>query len=370
MLATASRDTTSQSAQTKKQIYKIDPLKDHRWNGFVATHPRASIFHSHGWLTSLQKTYGYIPTAYTTTSSTESALRDAFVFCEVNSWLTGRRLVSLPFSDHCEPLLDNDSDFSFFIDRLREDAITQNWKYVEIRPLDELANEVPCKQVVANYTLHRVDLNRDIHTIFQSFHKDSIQRKIKRAQREGLTYQAGRSESLLETFYSLLTLTRRRHGVPPQPKEWFINLIESFGSALQISVAYKERVPLAAMLTLQHQNTLVYKYGGSDGRFNKYGSMQSLYWESIRRAKECGLTTFDLGRSDIDQQGLIRFKKRWGATQTSLRYFRLTQESNQQRHCFEPAGQSWKSQYGKALMSRLPMAIMPSLGKLLYKHIG
>ena len=31
-------------------------------------------------------------------------------FAEMKSWLTGRRLVSLPFSDHCEPLVDSEED--------------------------------------------------------------------------------------------------------------------------------------------------------------------------------------------------------------------------------------------------------------------
>src|SRR5579871_3510321 len=370
MLATlSSAGQIKNSANSQKQVRKIRPLEDPRWDEFVATHPRASAFHSREWLNSLQKTYGYTPIAYTSTPENAPRLCDAFVFCEVKSWLTGRRLVSLPFSDHCEPLIEN-ADFPAFIDRLRADASSEKWKYIEIRPLEALAADVPCQQVVANYTLHQVDLNRELSAIFHSFHKDSIQRKIKRAEREGLICESGRSDSLLNTFYRLLALARRRHGVPPQPKAWFVNLIEAFGPALQISVAYKGKMPLAAMMTLRHQNTLIYKYGGSDARFNKYGSMHLLYWESIRRAKESGLTTFDLGRSDIDQHGLIRFKSRWGATQSTLSYFRLTPDSNQQRHCFEPSKQSWKTNSGKALMTRIPLPLMSQIGKLLYRHIG
>jgi len=82
---------------------RIDPLKDPRWDEFVERHPRSSLFHSTEWLKALARTYQYQPVAYTT-SPARHDLENAVVFCEVESWLTGDRLVSLPFSDHCEPL--------------------------------------------------------------------------------------------------------------------------------------------------------------------------------------------------------------------------------------------------------------------------
>ncbi|MFZ3215852.1 MAG: GNAT family N-acetyltransferase [Candidatus Acidiferrales bacterium] len=214
-----------------------------------------------------------------------------------------------------------------------------------------------------------MDLRPDLPTLFRSFHKNSIQRKIRRAEREGLTYQEGTSESILDTFYHLLTITRRRHGVPPQPKIWFRNLIECFGPALQICVASQGRRTVAAMLTLRHKNTLVYKYGGSDSRFNKLGSMHCLYWESIQRAKALGLEMFDLGRSDADQSGLITFKSRWGATLSNLTYFRFAPSSDP-IHWFEPRGATWKTRAAKAIVAHSPAALLPGLGNLLYRHIG
>jgi hypothetical protein len=77
----------------------IDPLNDIRWTRFVETHPRASLFHSVPWLQALQRTYRYEPLVYTRCPQGQD-LTDGIAFCRVESWLTGRRLVSLPFSDH------------------------------------------------------------------------------------------------------------------------------------------------------------------------------------------------------------------------------------------------------------------------------
>src|SRR5438067_1875924 len=85
-------------------VYQIDPVSDPRWSEFLQTNRGASVFHTAGWMDALRRTYGYEPVAYTT-SPPCTMLDNGWVFCRVRSWLTGRRLVSLPFSDHCDPLV-------------------------------------------------------------------------------------------------------------------------------------------------------------------------------------------------------------------------------------------------------------------------
>ena len=123
------------------------------------------------------------------------------------------------------------------------------------------------------------------------------------------------------------------------------------------------------MLTLCHKNTLVYKYGGSDARFNNLGSMHCLYWEAIQRAKALGLETLDLGRSETKQSGLITFKNRWGATESKLTYLRFSHSENP-LHMFEANGTTWKTRAARTIFSRMPICFLPNVGGLLYKHIG
>jgi hypothetical protein len=83
-------------------VYAINPLQDDRWHEPIVRHPSASVFHTRGWLRALQMTYGYEPIAFTTSAPSQE-LKNALPFCVVRSWLTGDRLMSLPFSDYCEP---------------------------------------------------------------------------------------------------------------------------------------------------------------------------------------------------------------------------------------------------------------------------
>lgn len=346
----------------------IEPLKDLRWEPFLARHPRASVFHSSAWLAALHRTYGFQPIAYTTSSAGED-LENAMVFCRVESWLTGRRLVSLPFSDHCEPLVDRSEDQAVLTASLMEKVNEERWSYAEFRPLEPFRVVTTLPRTAVTYAFHQLDLWPSIATIFDNFHKSSTQRKIRRAGRENLVYREGTTQALLDDFYRLFTLTRKRQGLAPQSKEWFANLMECFGDALKVRVAFKDGQAIAAMITIRHKDTLTYKYGCSDARFNRLGCMHLLFWNAIQEAKFSGLRFLDFGRSDADQQGLITFKSRWGASQSVLIYSRYG-AARKSTHIFDLYSSEWKSRAAKYTLKHISPAILPVIGQIVYQHIG
>lgn len=351
-----------------RQVYIVDPLLDPRWDKFLGWHPRASMFHSSGWLRALATTYGYRPIAYSTCRFDEP-LRNAAVFCEIESWITGKRLVSLPFSDHCDWLVDNKQDARAIGTVLESSIARENWRYIEVRPRLLSGSSVRLPQTQVPYAFHELDLRPSLEDIFSRFHKSSTQRKIRRAGREGLEYCEGSSRLLLDHFYRLLQITRERHGVPPQPRKWFANLVQCCGEGLKIRVALKDARPVAAMITIRYKDTMVYKYGGSDPRFNRFGGMHLLFWNSIQEAKHAGLRRFDFGRTDADQQGLINFKGRWGAVKSDLHYSRYCAGATSTHALDLPAGQ-WKVKAAKFVISHLPSSLVASIGRVIYGHAG
>jgi hypothetical protein len=339
-------------------VHVIDPLRDPRWAALVERHPKASVFHTVEWLRALQRTYGYEPIAYTT-SRPGNDLENGFVFCAVRSWLTGRRLVSLPFSDHCEPLAQS-ADELRELGRFLQNGGAGRWRYVEMRPTD--AEPAAPFQAASSWAWHRVDLSPEPAALMRRFHRDCVQRKIRRAEREGLTYEAGRDPRLLDSLYALLHMTRERHGVPPQPRRWFANVMESLGDRACIRIASKDGRPIAGILTLRHGRTMVYKYGGSDASAHNLGGMALLFWNAIQEARRDGAVELDLGRSDPDQAGLIAFKERWGAAPSALTYW---------RHAPDPASsRAWALDFAKTISARLPGRALTVAGRLLYRHIG
>jgi hypothetical protein len=335
---------------------------DSRWDDLVSQHPRASVFHQRGWLQALSLTYGYAPFVLTSASAREP-LKDGIVFCRVSSWITGTRLVSLPFADHCEPLVDDDAKIPELMNYFRAECDCRYWKYAEFRPLYGGQEPDFGLEPTGSYWAHELDTRPCLDQIVRGMHKNSFRRKIRRAYREKLSYEVGTSQSQLDEFYRLLLITRRRHLLLPQPRSWFKNLVASMGDRVQIRLARKDGVPVAGMLTLRHRSCVVYKYGCSDGRFHKMGSMPFLFWKLIEDCKASGVESIDLGRSDLTQKGLIVFKDRLGATKSLLTYYRYTNPKEPRMLTWEPPGFA-------GLFSMLPDAILSAAGGLVYKHIG
>lgn len=348
------------------RVHHIDPIKDARWADLVERHRKASVFHTVGWLEALRNTYGYEPVVFTTSSSS-AELSNGFLFCRVDSWLTGRRLVSLPFSDHCEPLCDSMDDMNFLVRYLLTSMEHQDLRYLEIRPVNGnfgRTSETNGFQPAGIYYLHVLDLRPELDQVFGSLDKDSVQRRIHRAERAGLAEKCGRSDDLLKEFFALFVKTRGRHRLPPTPYIWFRNLIRSYGEALEIRIAYWTNTPISAILTLRWKDMVYYKYGCSDARFNQFGAIPWLLWRAIASAKCNGASHFDMGRTEEQNTGLLVFKNHWVSQTQRLVYWRFPHTAALD------SVNSWKLRTAKRAFSLMPDGLRTIAGKLLYRHIG
>jgi hypothetical protein len=339
-------------------LHELDPLRDDRWTELVERHPRSSVFHTRSWLEALRRSYGYEPVVYTDAAPSE-VLRNALVFCRVNSWMTGRRLVSLPFSDHCEPLVEDSAWGRVLLESLRS-RIGREGRYIEVRPL-QTALTVDGYAPSAHFVHHHIDIRPSLDAIFGTFHKSHTQRGIRRAERLGVSCVVGRSKELVGDFYRLHAMTRRRHRMPVQPASWFRSLVECFDTQASIYVARREETPIAALLTLDHKGTRVYKYGCSDVAFNRYAGTLALMGRAIQDAKQNGQSQFDLGRSDADDAGLIAFKDHLGAQRSSLTYYRYSRTSFVSRCA---------PRLSRGVGAMLPSPFRAFLGRAAYRHFG
>ena len=346
-----------------KTVRTLDPLRDPRWQALVERHPSASVFHTPGWLRALRDTYGYEPVAYTT-APPNAPLADGVVFCRVRSWLTGRRLVSLPFSDHCAPLVDGPAQLATLCEALQGRARAQGWRYIELRPPVAAPGDVAGLRRSEVFWQHTLDLRPPLDAVFRRLDRDSVQRRIARAERAGLTYEAGATEALVRQLYGLLVLTRRRHRLPPQPLDWFRSLVACLGEALTIRLVSQDGHPVAGVLTLRFRRTVVYKYGGSDARFHHLGGMPLVMWRTIQESAAAGAEALDLGRTDRDAAGLLAFKERWGAVRSPLVYLRWPAAAPERR--LPRLGRRLAGQ----VLTCLPDAILRATGERLYRHVG
>lgn len=89
-----------------------------------------------------------------------------------------------------------------------------------------------------------------------------------------------------------------------------------------------------------------------------------LFWQAIQTAKSAGMETLDLGRSDVEDRGLIMFKERWGAESVRLTLWRspIAEGSLFLEHL--------KMRLARTVCTCMPHRMLVFAGQLMYRHIG
>ena len=347
-------------------VHIIDPLVDMRWPGFLERHPEASVFHTPEWLAALRRTYDYEPVVYTTSEPSQE-LANGIPFCRIKSWLTGKRLVSLPFSDHCQPLVDEPDSYLEVLAELDKERQRDGLRYVELRPS---SGALPCGsqdsyRAGARFYSHVIDLSDESDEIHARFHKNAVRIPIRQAEREGLEYSIRNDEAGLRQFHQLMMAMRRKHGIPPQPISWFRNLLVCMRDAVDVRIACKDGVPIASIITILWDRMIYYKYMGYDPRCIRMGGIPGLVWHAIKELKERGAKALDFGRTDYGNDSLVEYKDRWCAQRSEMTYWRAPV-------CGKTASSDGEGELGvaKKLFAVLPDPLLKMVGSMLYRHIG
>lgn len=336
----------------------IDPLRDERWQRFVEGSESGSVFHHREWLALLQRQYGYPMLAHCVSDG--GAIVAGLPFAYVRSALTGRRLVAVPFSDACAPLLRDPQDEAAQQQLLDDLCDVHLRERVDV----EIRTGLPgIGRAGESFRAHRVPLSGGPEAVSGRFAKMTT-RGVARARREGVQVSLARDEQALCDFYRLHLETRRRQGMPTQPKRFLQRFTDLFERSLGfVLLARVEGRTAAAAVFLCFNGVLTYKYGASRRADLRFRPNHAIFAEAIRWACEHGVHTLDLGRTDLDNDGLRAFKRGWGAQERPLTYTLL---------CARPLRPtSVRARRAlAATISRGPPLAGRLIGATLYRHFG
>jgi hypothetical protein len=338
----------------------VDPLADPEWDRLVLSHPDASFFHSAAWARVLSKSYGHKP-FYLCFS--HGGKPGALVpVMEVKSAFTGRRGICLPFSDFCGPLLFDDCEPSLVTARLSALALERKWKHFEIR--DGNWFDLAIDSAV-EYLGHTLDLRQSAESLFAGF-SSSVRRAIRKAEESKLGVEISRSRESVTEFYRLHVQTRRRHGLPPQPRSFFGNVFDEVikrGSGFVVRASLESR-SVAAAIFFQFGRAAVYKFGASESASQAFRGNNLVMWEAIRFLARNGCESLHFGRTSRANGGLRRFKLGWGTNEKLIRYFQWdTVAGTWVGRCDHSKGPH------NAFFANMPLAINRLAGALLYPHL-
>ncbi len=328
-----------------------------------------SFYHSHEWHKLITELYDYELIPLTTTDK-KGLISGYLPLCFIQSPLTGQRLVSLPFSDFC-PLLAADAvSINNLIDQAINEAKVRKVKYLELRTgLNEtLAGREDLVEENQLYVHWLVSLSADPDKVWSCLRK-SVQQKVNKSKKLCVQVRIAQNRQDIEHYYRLHLQTRsKKHGMPAQPREFFYGLWDAFAASnsMRLLLAEHQGKVIASAILLAAGPTLRYAYSASDERYLNLAPNNLLIWTALKLGCENGYQTLDLGRTSRTNEGLMGFKRRWGAIEEPLPYYYYPRAAG----LASTAEDSWKFRVLTSFWKRLPLSLTGAFGGYLYKHMG
>ena len=280
---------------------------------------------------------------------------------EARSLLGGTRGVSLPFTDHCEPLANTREEFAELWNSALETGKARKWRYLELRGGKQWLPDAPAS---LRFHSHILDLKGGEEAVFARF-EGSVRQAIRKAQKSGVTIEIRHDIQGMEAYYQMHCRTRKKHGLPPQPWVFFLNIARHLLSkGLGVLVlARSEQIAVAGAIFFCGRRA-VYKFGASDESRQEARANNLVMWEGIRWLAAHGSEELDFGRTSVGNEGLRRFKAGWGTKEGTLEYVKY--ELGRARFRVDKDRASgWHNQ----IFSRMPIALLRAAGSVMYRQM-
>jgi hypothetical protein len=339
----------------------VDPAQIPNWNEILLRTPDYSFFHSSSWARVLKESYGYTPNYFVEMKNGRFSILVPIM--EITSLLTGKRGVSLPFTDYVDPIVQEGDSSQELFKQILEFGKKKRWKYFELRGVTNLFPQAP---PFIRYIGHTLNLARKEEEIFSDF-RDSTRRNIKKALSQGVLVKNHDNLKAVKEFYRLNSMTRKVHGLPPQPFCFFQGVhthIISQGAGFVVLASHRGST-VAGAVFFHFGGKAIFKYGASDPGHLHLRANNLIMWEGIKRLRQKGCQSLCFGRTESENTGLGQYKMGWGVEEKALPYFKFN------LHKMEFTTRHSKSIIlGRKIFQKIPIPVLNLTGSLLYRHIG
>jgi CelD/BcsL family acetyltransferase involved in cellulose biosynthesis len=290
-----------------------DPRSDPRWRDLVST-GAGSLFTSPPWIAAVCDCYGFVPQARMLLDG-EGRATDGFAWVRVTD-ARGDRLSSLPFSDRADPLAADPARWRL----LARDALATGLP-LTVRCLEgSAALDDPAAARQAEAAWHGTPLDvplGEVHARLSS----SARRNVRAASRSGVRVVEGTDLAAVRRLHGLhVRLRKRKYRLLAQPVALFERIRDAFADddGVLVLLASVDGEPVAGAMYLVWGDVLYYKFGASAAEHLSLRPNEAIGWHALRWASERGLRLLDWGLSDLDQPGLLRYKRKWGALERRI----------------------------------------------------
>ncbi len=190
--------------------------------------------------------------------------------------------------------------------------------------------------------------------------------EVRKGLDNGLSIQTGHGQRDLDWHYAVYAESVRNLGTPVFPKSLMQAVLTAFGNDVDILTVLQSGRPVASVLSLYHNGTVMPYWGGGVWDARSLRANDVMYYALMNHARERGCTHFDFGRSKTGS-GAYSFKKNWGFEPEPMAYAVRTADGQEPRDV-NPNSPKYKAQI--ALWQKLPLSLANRLGPWIAKGLG
>ena len=345
-----------------------------RWDAYVCSKDHASPYHLYAWRQAIEEAYaqkGY----YLIAQDPKGEICGILPMIHIKPPLVSTQLCSLPYCDRGEALADSPEIIDMLVSRaleIKEQIGANRYDYRANADINEPMDDETMEpgQGAGGQTKVRMllDLPESSEDLLASF-KAKLRSQIRKAEKNGLTFEIGNDESLVSDFYRVFTNNMRDLGSPTHSRKWFDSIRHHYGDRCVISIIRHKDIAIGAGLVLLTDNTATIPWASTLRRFNRLAPNMLLYWSLLAHATDNGCDIFDFGRSTIGE-GTYRFKQQWAARPVRLDWQTLPQHDQVSDTDSAINGKSSLRQTAENIWRKLPLPVTVTLGSTVRKYIS
>lgn len=349
----------------------VSEKEEQAWDKMVEEHPFGSVFQTSFFKKVIAETFPQTKPYYLALVDQKGNMRGGMPIFLVRSWLTGTRLVSLPFVYYSDPLVQSTEEFALLFDKILDLYSAEKASYLEIKVRNStgLLKRFEKLKPVFYHKTYWIDLTHGLDYVWQRLHKTAVQQRIQRSEREGIVVRSATSERDVLSFYTMLVKTRKRLGVPPQNYGFFRRIWQYLKPVRMADFLLAEMNGQAIGGTniFAFKDTLYVGYIASKQEYWPLGVDQALFWKALQIAVRNSFRVYDIGKTSPFAQGLITYKKRWGAQELETPCFYyprlkgVPSLNNERKLSYRIMTLMWQ---------RLPDPVLRMAGRFAYRHLG
>ncbi len=349
------------------KVLEVDPQSYIQWDQFLINHPGAEIYHHSLWKELIQLSFRRLEPKYLVVVNGDGKLIGITPGFISSKLLSNRLYLSLPMASYCDPLFQSKNAEAMLIKHFKNLCSEKIINAIQINAIERHPIlETEGYQRLTEYVTHFSHINLPLDALLNRFHKSSIQQRIRRANRFGLTVRRSNSILDIEVFYRLHLLSRKRLGLPALPLIFFETMWKVFYNSgmLDLLITTYRDVDISAMILLKFKDRVYSEYTVTDPNYFNRNPNHFIIWKAMEIAHFEGYKFFDFGRSSIQNIGLINFKKRWGTKTKQLHYY-----SSGKQLMAVNSSSYWKIHTFRILCRQMPPELLKVLGNTIYRYI-